>query len=184
MRAVARERLAAVPPELRRWEWHYLNRQYQGGIFTLSGHTGVVCTWRSARMARGWRPASQDQTARLWDARTGQFLLRMQGPYRLVRSVAFSPDGTRLATASEDKTARLWDARTGQQLLQCKGHTSAVYSVAFSPDGTRLATASDDKTARLWDARTGQRLLECKGHTDVVLSVAFSPDGHAAGDRE
>jgi hypothetical protein len=91
--------------------------------------------------------------------------------------VAFSPDGTRLATASQDNTARLWDARTGQPLLEFKGHTREVESVAFSPDGTRLATASWDKTVRLWDARTGQPLLECKGHTGFVHFVVFSPDG-------
>ena len=68
-------------------------------------------------------------------------------------SVAFSPDGTRLATAGADHTARLWDVQTGQPLLECKGHTDSVYGVTFSPDGMWLATASLDRTARLWDAR-------------------------------
>jgi len=175
---VARERLEAVPPDLRRWEWHYLTRQYQGGIFTLNGHTGwvmgVAFSPDGTRLATG----SADQTARLWDARTAQFLLELKGHTGWVTSVAFSPDGTRLATASSDKTARLWDARTGQLLREFKGHTEGLSNVAFSPDGTRLATASGDDTVRLWDARTGQQLLECKGHTTlIVMSVTFSPDG-------
>src|SRR5260370_1122292 len=81
-----------------------------------------------------------------------------------VMSVAFSPDGLRLATASYDGTARVWDARTGDQLVECKGHTDEVMSVAFSPDGLRLATGSMDARAPVWDARTGEKLVECKGH--------------------
>jgi hypothetical protein len=125
------------------------------------------------RLATG----SQDKTARLWDARTGRFLLECRDHSSAVMSLAFTPDGTRLATGSEDKSARLWDARTGQPLLECKGHTGWVTGVAFSPDGTRLATASFDSTARLWDARTGQQLQEYKGHTIGVTCLAFTPDG-------
>src|SRR5262249_15606654 len=77
-------------------------------------------------------------------------LFALYGHTGEVTAVAFSPDGTRLATASFDRTARLWEARTGQELLVLKGHTHAVRSVVFSPDGTRLATASFDRTARLW----------------------------------
>ena len=57
-----------------------------------------------------------------------------------VRSVSWSPDGTRLATGSEDGTAKVWDAAGGRELLTLKGHTGQVHSVSWSPDGTRLAT--------------------------------------------
>ena len=74
-------------------------------------------------------------------------------------SVAFSPDGHRLASGSADNTVRMWNADTGQPIGDpLTGHTNTVYSVAFSPDGHRLASASGDKTVRLWDADTGQPL--------------------------
>ncbi|MGI8978997.1 MAG: protein kinase domain-containing protein [Pirellulaceae bacterium] len=94
-----------------------------------------------------------------------------------VWQVAFSPDGTRLATSGWDKTARIWDARTGAAVGEPLRHEGAVWHVAFSPDGTRLATASDDKTARIWDARTGAAVGEPLRHAGAVLDVAFSPDG-------
>jgi hypothetical protein len=94
-----------------------------------------------------------------------------------VRSVAFSPDGARLASGSVDDTMKVWDARTGQELLSLQGHTVWVTSVAFSPDGARLASGSEDHTVKVWDARTGQELLTLKGPTSEVISVAFSPDG-------
>ena len=97
-----------------------------------------------------------------------------------VMSVAFSPDGTRLATSSSDG-ARLWDAHTGVPLVELKGQTNGVTSVAFSPDGARLATGSGNNTVRLWDARTGEPLLELANTQTAgltfVTSVAFSPDG-------
>ena len=101
----------------------------------------------------------------------------LYGHTHTVRSVSFSPDGTRIASGSFDRTIRLWDASTGEELHTLKGHTSSVRSVSFSPDGTRIASGGEDKTIRLWDATTGKEIKTLEGHEDSVRSVSFSPDG-------
>lgn len=141
------------------------------------GHSSAVNS--AAYNSYGTRivTASDDNTARVWDAQTGQQLLELSGHTSAVSSSAYSPDGTRIVTASGDDTARVWDAQTGQQLLELSGHFYWVRSAAYSPDGSTIVTASDDDTARVWDAQTGQQLLELSGHTSGVNSAAYSPDG-------
>jgi tetratricopeptide (TPR) repeat protein len=125
--------------------------------------------------------ASEDGTALVWDARTGQPALVLRGHGYAVFSVCWSPDGERLATASLDATARVWDARTGQEALVLRGPGGGVQAVSWSPDGERLATASDDKTARVWDARTKQP--GPGGYDpwaeDEARRNAWAPDWHA-----
>jgi WD40 repeat protein len=94
-----------------------------------------------------------------------------------LNAVAWSPDGTRLASASDDKTVRLWDPATGDQLSTLTGHARGVDGVVWSPDGTRLASVSQDGTVRLWDPATGDQLSTLTEHTRGVDGVVWSPDG-------
>ncbi|MCI0393838.1 MAG: hypothetical protein L0332_06535 [Chloroflexi bacterium] len=105
-----------------------------------------------------------------------QLQLTLSGHNDWVNHVAFSPDGTRLATASFDNTVKIWDAQTGQELLTLADHSKVVNSVVFSPDGTRLASAADDSFIIIWDAQTGQRLSVIDNES-IARALAYSPDG-------
>jgi WD40 repeat protein/serine/threonine protein kinase len=121
---------------------------------------------------------SWDNSAKIWDAETGQAVLKLEGQHSgYVNSASFSRDGSRVLTASDDSTAALWDAATGKVLGVFRGHTDRVRGAVFSPDGTKVATASSDKTARIWDAATERELLVLKGHIWPVLCAVFSNDG-------
>jgi dipeptidyl aminopeptidase/acylaminoacyl peptidase len=112
----------------------------------------------------------------VWDAASGRELLALTGHGESVQGVAWSPDGTRLATASRDNTAKVWDADTGKLLLTLSGHTDYIWSVAWSRDGKRLATASWDGEAKVWDSETGKPVLTLSGTNARLFCVAWSPD--------
>src|SRR5262249_30221554 len=120
---------------------------------------------------------SEDRTARLWDAETGQEKAALTGHAEGITSVAFSPDGKTILTGSRDGTARLWGAQTGKEKASLTGHTGPVMSVCFSPEGERILTGSLDSTARVWGAQTGQEKVAFKGPSGGIVSVCFSPDG-------
>ncbi|MBI1325815.1 protein kinase [bacterium] len=83
---------------------------------------------------------------------SGKVVHTLTGHTANVVSVAFSPDGTRLATASYDRTVKIWDMRTGKDLFTLLGHTAGVMTVGFSPDGHRLVSGGIDFTCRVWNA--------------------------------
>ena len=123
--------------------------------------------------AGGWR-----NRIRLWDVATGSLINTLEEHTDRVLSVAFSPDGSTLASGSQDNTVRLWDVATGNLTNTLEEHTGRVESITFSPDGITLASGSSDGTVRLWDMATGSLINTLEGHTGGVSSVAFSPDGN------
>jgi WD40 repeat protein len=94
-----------------------------------------------------------------------------------VTAVAFTHDGTQLASASWDKTIKLWDPTTGELRKTLTGHSDSVTAVAFTHDGTQLASASWDKTIKLWDPTTGELRKTLNSHSSWVNAVAFTHDG-------
>ena len=118
----------------------------------------------------------------IYDAQTGEEFRRFKHTDVYGRAnvygIAFSPDGSTLASGSEDETIRLWDVATGEPKGVLTGHAAQVFSVVFSPDGGTLASGSGDGRVRLWDGITGEYLKNLTGHGQrAVYSLAFSPDG-------
>jgi len=94
----------------------------------------------------------------LWDITTGNivttFSHSLSNPIRMVNTVCFSPDGSRVISGSIDGKMRLWDAVTGKCLHNFEGHTNSVDSVCFSPDGKKAVSGSLDRI-KLWDIESG-----------------------------
>ncbi len=149
--------------------------KHEGDVYSAAFSPAMQYTGGNTSSGAPVVTASKDGTARVWNARTGAELLKLQheGP---VWRATYNRAGTRIVTASEDRTARVWDAITGQQILTLR-HLDTVRSASFSPDGRWILTASDDRTARIWDASNGHLLFPPLVHSSAVYSAEFSSDG-------
>ncbi len=118
-----------------------------------------------------------DQTVKVFDMDSGALQLTLRGHDAGVSSVAFSPDGSLLASASVDRSIRLWNAQSGALMFTLAAHSGFVNAVAFSPDGQLLASGSRDGTVRIWRVVTGQLVRTLAGPESLidVVHVAFDP---------
>jgi RNA polymerase sigma factor (sigma-70 family) len=168
--------------------WHGPN------LYVWDGTTGRLLRRIDARTLRPWRFAvspggkaiaavpdpRSNPVIDVWDVDTGAERLVLKD-HKAADNLAFSPDGTMLASASLQTGVRLWDVQTGAVLRSFPGPCETV---AFSPDGKRLAAGRPNGTLRIWDVAGGKELNSLADPAQNGLStMAFSPDGRllAAG---
>lgn len=91
----------------------------------------------------------------------------------MLTSIAFSPDGSQVATTSVDFTVRIWPVEGDEKPIVLKGTKEPVLSAQFSPDGSRLAVGYADSAIRIWRTDGAGAPIELFGHEGGVSSVAF-----------
>ncbi len=161
-----------------------LSAPIHGVAFSLDGH-------RLAGAAGGYDGMGRSLPGEVlvWDLDQARLIQRLRGHPHVVLSVAFSPDGRRVASADYGGVVKIWDAASGDEITSPvpieEPDRSTVMSVAFSPDGRLFAAAGLDRTIRCWDASrwdarsTGpQKPLFTLLHPSSVNGLAFSPDGN------
>ncbi len=123
-----------------------------------------------------WFAVASERTALVLNAATLETERTFAGHGSKVSGVAFSADGTRLATCSFDNVLRVWELETRRLLGEFDGHESDVNSVAFFPDGERLVTGAGDDSLRLWGLSRASVTVLAE-HGKWIDSLAFAPDG-------
>lgn len=158
--------------------WHTLPSLPDPALIrTLQGHTRAVQCCAISSKGDWIVSASDDNTLKVWDARTGVERLTLTGHTGTVFGCAVSPFDDYIVSASGDHTLKVWDAQIGIELLTLRGHTDAVYGCAISPSGEWIVSASQDETLRVWNAQTGVERLLLRGHKGTVRGCAVSPTG-------
>ncbi|KYC40485.1 hypothetical protein WA1_25520 [Scytonema hofmannii PCC 7110] len=114
----------------------------------------------------------------LWNAVTGQQIVRFQGHTGSAWCVAFSLDGSILASSSQNDSIKLWETTTGQCLRTLQGHAGGAFVIVFSSCGSLLISGGADSDIRVWNLSTGECTQILQGHESAIFSLALSPDGN------
>jgi WD40 repeat protein len=125
--------------------------QASTGIMSGS-YSGIVDSVSFSPDGKSLAVANADGTLQLWNVDSEELILAFNTDGSEVYNVAFSPDGSLLASPGGrfDGVVQLWDTTDGTEVASLEGHNGFVHSVAFSPDGTLLASGGEDGTIRLW----------------------------------
>lgn len=118
---------------------------------------------------------SPEEGIRLWDINTGKEIASTTGHKTPVNCVAYSPDGTILASGSDDGAIILWDAASGAEKGRLGKNLKVIEALTFSADGHWLASGSKDGRVCIWNVASGECEREVPQKLIRVWSVAFSP---------
>ena len=122
-----------------------------------------------------------DQTAKLWDMRTGKAVQTFTGHEADINAISFFPSGNAFATGSDDSTCRLFDLRSDREMAVYseKGILCGITSIAFSISGRFLFAGYDDFKCQVWDTLKTDLLFNLQGHDNRVSCLGVSSDGMA-----
>ncbi len=114
---------------------------------------------------------------RVWDVATGQLVSEFQDQKGVVLSLAFSPDGQRIASSSinPDNSFVVWEVKSSKVIQRVQGHQSHIHKLRFSPDGRILAAGETDGIVKLWDTSNFNQLISLEAHSAPVVGISFSP---------
>uniref|UniRef100_A0A665XBU3 Notchless protein homolog 1 n=1 Tax=Echeneis naucrates TaxID=173247 RepID=A0A665XBU3_ECHNA len=116
----------------------------------MTGHSALVNEVLFSPDTRLLASASFDKSIKIWDGRTGKYLMSLRGHVASVYQVAWSADSRLLVSGSSDSTLKVWDIKSGKLNMDLPGHADEVYAVDWSPDGQRVASGGKDKCLRIW----------------------------------
>jgi hypothetical protein len=118
-----------------------------------------------------------DNTARLWDLRSGLEQVRLRSPAGSFRAIRLSDDDRIAATGADDGTVALWDVASGALVKRLAGQQGGVTVLALSRDGSLLLSGAGDGTVRLWDTAASAAPVALRGHQGDIAALALSADG-------
>lgn len=197
----AEKNLSDCSPTLRNLEWYFLKRRVHfswqrkrfkspplGEARLLEGATCVAFSPKGIYVAS----VGSEHAIRVWDSRTGRLLHILRGHSSPVTTLAFSRDGSLLASGDggsnerQQGEVRLWDLDKATERCVFRGHQKAVTCVTFHPMGHAIASSSEDGTVRIWQTHSGKEQRVLRGNGGVIHAVAYSPDGEllAAADSD
>ncbi|KAF9121381.1 U3 snoRNP protein [Mortierella sp. GBA39] len=140
---------------------------------SLVGHDGIVTCIAYSPQLEMIATGSEDNTARIWDRKTGEQLFFQSGHSGGITSIAFAPFDDKVATGDNEFIVRIWDWANFGSVRSLMGHDGPILCVAYSPDGRFLASGSADRTMRLWDADSGVFLAEVRDFAAGVESIRW-----------
>ncbi|APW61058.1 protein kinase domain-containing protein [Paludisphaera borealis] len=181
-------RPAPGEPDLRGWEWRYLQRLGNEERLTLRSPGEGFIDAAISPDGRTIASLEMDDRIRFWDRADGKLRTTINVKnrshaelYAGVHALAYSPDGRWLAGPGHEDSLSLYDAATGALVRTIEFGRGAVLSLAWSPDGKRLAAAQSRHIVRVWNVETGKPIEPyLGGHEGPVASVDVSRDGRFA----